>query len=33
MENPTLEMDSSSDNEPESTSDFDRTMDFLEYFK
>lgn len=31
MENPTLEMDSSSDNEPESTSDFDRTMDFLEY--
>lgn len=31
MENPTLEMDSSSDNEPEATSDFDRTMDFLEY--
>lgn len=31
MENPTLEMDSSSENELESTSDFERTMDFLEY--
>lgn len=31
MENPTLEMDSSSENEFESTSDFDKTMDFLEY--
>ncbi|WP_302486300.1 RNA polymerase factor sigma-54 [uncultured Megamonas sp.] len=31
MENPTLEMDSSSEHELEPTSDFERTMDFLEY--
>lgn len=31
MENPTLEMDSNSDNEFESNVEFDKTMDFLEY--
>ena len=31
MENPTLEIDSSSEHELEPASNFDKTMDFLEY--